>query len=173
MLGVRLATLAPVGRALPWCSRVGNFDHLVWECARSPLVVDRPPKPASGLLWRLGWVSCKDELYCLDYIARGFRLLWDMRHGQGNNWFSRLVTAFTSWGLWGSGSFGFPGLFVLVRLRVPLRCPVYVCCPLGGRARFSNYYYYYHHWYPTVGYVDTYMADPTPNVFLRIQLNWM
>ena len=69
----------------PWCDRVGSFDHLVWKCARSPLVVDRPPKPASGLLWRLGWVSCKDELCCLDYIARVLRLLWDMRHGQGIN----------------------------------------------------------------------------------------
>ncbi len=71
--------------ACPWCDRVGSFDHLVWKCARSPLVVDRPPKPASGLLWRLGWVSCKDELCCLDYIARVLRLLWDMRHGQGIN----------------------------------------------------------------------------------------
>ena len=53
--------------ACPWCNRVGHFDHLVWECARSPLLVDRPPKPASGLLWRLGWASCKDNLYCLDY----------------------------------------------------------------------------------------------------------
>ena len=71
-------------RLCPWCNRVGTFDHLVWECARSPWLVDRPPKPASGLLWRLGWLTCKDDLYCLDYIARVLLSLWDMRHNRGN-----------------------------------------------------------------------------------------
>ena len=47
---------------------------------------------------------------------------------------------------------------MLVRLRVPLRCPVYVCCPLGGRARFSKYYS--PRTLTTVGYGDVVPVSP-------------
>lgn len=61
----------------PYCTCLGTWDHVAWQCSQSPHVQSRPAIPDSGVARRFGW----DQDTCvLSYLADIQRDIWAKRY---------------------------------------------------------------------------------------------
>ena len=61
-----------------WCSSLGTWYHIAWECQSCPWV--RPPEPDSGWARRFGWVN--DSVTDKDvtgHLSRCQNAIWESR----------------------------------------------------------------------------------------------
>ena len=61
----------------PYCTCLGTWDHVAWQCSQSPHVQTRPVIPDSGVARRFGWDR---DTGVLSYLADIQRDIWAKRY---------------------------------------------------------------------------------------------
>ena len=62
-----------------WCSELGTWRHLCWECRACPFVDSRPPVPGCRLLRRFGWGPRRQLNVVLPWLAQIQECVWRAR----------------------------------------------------------------------------------------------
>ena len=62
-----------------WCSELGTWHHLCWECRACPFVDSCPPAPGCRLLRRFGWGPKRQSNVVLPWLAQIQERVWKAR----------------------------------------------------------------------------------------------